>query len=612
MLRNGATLNSLSLSAAVSCLLVFPSICLANLPKLNTDRPAREVLLDGGDQYQIFEDQDQGNRLYLVPKNLHIAREPDGTPKVSVILVRDPKSATEVNAYGYIWLSVTIGAPTTTALYDQIRKYVESKYPEYKGAILSPISFKPGTAQVGFQVVNSAAPISYIPITAPITVGSEFPVMIPITKEHGELIRQVMSGDTRELGVSIYYKADVTFAMSPSTVEVTANKKAIFDYFHEKASTGAGFWIFSWKSERETIREKYEKTGDISGTITMGDKALTDQFGGADYLKGLLNDMKARAVDFVADIDVDQSKTVPDGKYEKRSGGLLTLFSPTYFWTYNTYFGMGSGTVDIQRRAEGTYHELTKLQGQTDLPITLVNENTKLPKTIVKVVSLDNAFYVRELISAQGLPPGVNAWGTDGSGLETGRIEVSIDKPAPENQRFVFNFDAASPAGKTSPYWRNSTFRQGDNGLILPILPDLYVHGQIVTKNGTYEAPAPGQYMVVRRGSDALNAQSVSMVDLFDTFSISAELLYELNQDTGILQVEVRREGGANPKVERFTLRKASPVAVDPFVKDDKEKRSYRIRWITGAMVGDWGAWRDATGETNTVFLTLNDLPKKQ
>jgi hypothetical protein len=487
---------------------------------------------------------------------------------------------------------------------------VESKFPEYKGAILSPISFKPGTAQIGFQVADSAAPISYIPITAPITVGSEFPIMIPISKEHGEIIRQVMDGDTRELGVSIYYKADATFAMSPTTVEVNANKKAIFNYFHEKSSSGAGFWIFSWKSERETIREQFEKTGDISGTITMGDKALTDQFGGAEFLKSMFNDMKARAVDFVADIDVDQSKTVPDGKYEKRPG-QITLFSPTFFWTYSAWFGTASGTVDIQRRAEGTYHESTKLQGQTDLPITLVNENVRLPKTIVKVVSLDNAFYVRELVSAQGFAPGLNAWGTDGSGLETGRIEVSIGKPAQENQRFVFNFDAASPAGKTSPYWRNATFLQGDNGLILPILPDLYVHGHIVTKNGTYEAPAPGQYMVVRRGSDALNAQSVSMVDLFDTFSLSAELLYEQTQDTGILQVEVSREGGVNPKVERFTLRKVSPVAVDPFVKDDKEKRSYRIRWITGNAVGEWGQWRDATGETDTVFLTLSDLPKK-
>ena len=134
----------------------------------------------------------------------------------------------------------------------------------------------------------------------------------------------------------------------------------------------------------------------------------------------------------------------------------------------------------------------------------------------------------------------------------------------------------------------------------------------IVTKNGVYEAPAPGQYTVFRRGSDALNAQSVSMVDLFDTFSISAELLYGQNQDTGILQVEVRREGGANPKVEKFTLRRTSPVAVDPFVKGDTEKRSYRIRWITGAEVGNWGEWRDATGETDTVFLTLSDLPKKQ
>lgn len=607
MLFNCKVRRSLSGLCTAVTFLGWISLCHAQLPKLDTDRPAREVLLDGGDQFQIFEDQNQKGRLHLVPKNLHIARDADGTPKVSVILVRDPRSsaASDVNAYGYIWMSVTIGAPTTTALYDRIRRYVESKYPEYRGVILSPISFKPGSAQIGFQVGDSSSKISYIPITAPITVGSEFPVMIPITKEHGEIIRQVMDGDTRELGITIYYKADATFAMAPTVVEVTANKTAIYDYFHEKASSGGGFWIFSWNSERETIREKFEKTGDIRSTTRIGDRELTAQFGGADFLKTLLNDMKARAVDFVADIEVDQSKVVPDGKYEKRSG-RITLFSPTFFWSYSTWFGSGSGTVDIQRRSEGRYHESYTLEGQADLPITLVNENVKMPRSVVKVVSLDSAFYVREFISAQGLPQ-VSAWVTDGSGFQNGRLEVSIGKPSQENQRFVFNFDAASPGAKTSPYWRNATFRQGENGLILPVLPDLYVRANITTKNGIYEAPGGGQYVIVPRGNDVLNPQSVSLIDLFDTFSISAELLFEESQDRGILQVEVRHEG-PTPTTEQYTLRRASPFALVPFVKGKKERRSYRVRLVTGRNVGIWGPWRDAS-DTNEVFLTLSDIP---
>jgi hypothetical protein len=578
----------------------------AALPKLQTDKPAREVLLASGDQFQIFEDQAQARRLHLVPKNLRIARDGNGRPKVSVILVRDPAATPSNQAYGYIWLSVTIGTPITPALDQAIRSSITSKYPEYGNAVLSPIAFKPGTAQIGFQVKDSSAPITYVPITAPITVGSEFPVMIPISKEHGEIVRQAMDPSSTGLGISIYYKADATFAMAPSEIAVTANKKAVFDYFREKSSQSAGFWVFSWKSERDRIREKLEKTGDISSTTRVGDSNLLSAFGGVEYLKNLEKEMKARAVDFVADIDVDQTKSVPDGSYRAQPG-RITLYSPSYYWSFSTHFGAGTGTVDIQRRAQGTYSERYKIEGQADLPITLVNEGFNLPKDFISVVSLDSAFYVRELIAAQGLPRG-DVWGTGNAALQRGSLEVSVGAPGdPASQRFVFSFDAASPQDKTSPYWRNATFLRGQNGLINPVLPDLYVRGSITTSGAQFNAPAGGGYVKRARTSDALTAQSVSLLDLFDTISFSAELLFEEWQGTGLLQMQLKRNSETD-NFEQFTLRRTSPVAIAPFLKGAIEKRQFRVRKVTGSSVGSWGNWRNITGPE--VFLTVSDIPQ--
>ncbi|HEX6324222.1 MAG TPA: hypothetical protein VFZ36_10895, partial [Vicinamibacterales bacterium] len=231
-------------------------------------------------------------------------------------------------------------------------------------------------------------------------------------------------------------------------------------------------------------------------------------------------------------------------------------------------------------------------------PITLANAGLRLPASVIKVVDLLNGYNVREFLSVGGFPAA--AWSVDG--VQHGTIEVSIGKPGPGVPKYVFNFDAATPGGKTSGYWRDATFTQGKDGLILPVLPDLYVKGRITTKTRIFESPLEMR----PRTNDPFTPQVIPLTDIFDTLTISAEALFDENPAIGIIQVEFKRDG-PNAGADIFSLRRTSVTAFAPFLKNQAEKRAYRLRVITGNAVGPWGEWRDATNQPQ-VFLTKADI----
>src|SRR5262249_35981394 len=123
-----------------------------------------------------------------------------------------------------------------------------------------------GSSQLGVSVVGEVgeAPgasgnyVSWMPYRVSTTIGSEMPVQVPIHKEQAEAIRQTLLGDKanfQDLGITVLYKADSTFALKPCTIKVEGNAEQTFKYFHEKISGGGGFWIFSFSYQRETIRQ---------------------------------------------------------------------------------------------------------------------------------------------------------------------------------------------------------------------------------------------------------------------------------------------------------------------------------------------------------------------
>ena len=597
------------------------SVALAEVPALRQGALSRSVLI-GDVEFQIYPDRDNKELLYLLPKSLKIARDEKGAPKVSVILVREAlEEGRASNGYGYIMMSVTVGPQMTDDLYAGLRKKIAQVYPDLQRARLAPIAFKTGTAEVSFQVLNSGAAATRIPVNAPITLGAEIPLMIPITKEHGAMIHQVSAQakgatDSRDLGVSISYEAKVTFEVEPTTVKVEAERSEMYKYFQEKKKSGGGFWIFNWSSEREKIREDFERGGYLKGTIRFGDKTLTDAVGGAEYLTGVLLEAKNRAIDFVADINVARTpKEAPMDGYKERPG-KTTIYGPNYYWSYTSYFSDASSVVDIQRVSSGKYTEDFTLEGSEDLPVTLIGEDVSLPSNVVSVVSLNDAFYVRELFTGQAFDRD-GIWGGAPGRISHALLEVIIGDAtgAGSPQIIKFNFDNGNPNTKTVAFWRNARFQRDGSGLIQPVLDTVKVRGEITTaQGGKISVPQkPTEYIPVLRKTDPFVPDGVRLADLFGVATINAENFFDfLDQDCrASLDVSIERPGGGT---ETVTLKRGRHEAFLPFAVGLDQKSglepgtTMRLEAIGRSRVG--AITPVPVGGRSEIKPTVGDLPQ--
>ena len=249
-----------------------------------------------------------------------------------------------------------------------------------------------------------------------------------------------------DLSISISYKGEASFEIPPTTVSVEGNKSEMYHYFQKKKKLGGGFWIYNWSAEREEIRDEFQKRQHLTGRIHFGDAGLIDKAGGAKYLTGLLDEAMNRAVDFVADIEVDRtSKEATMDGYKIRPG-RTTIFRPDYYWTYSSYLSLGTTEVDLERVSTGKYFEEIILEGSVALPIALAAETVPLPSSVVTVVGLDNAFYVRELLTGVTLDR-AEIWGNTRGKIRDALLEVIVgENSATETEQIVkFHFDRLNP-----------------------------------------------------------------------------------------------------------------------------------------------------------------------
>ena len=605
---------SILVATAVTATADVPVLRQGILSRANTDSSL---------EFEIFPDRAKENLLYLLPKSLKIARDDNGEPKISVVLLREAlERGRDSDGHGYVMISVTVGPRMTDEVYDVLRRRIARLFPELENPVLLPIGFKPGTAQIGFQVLDSGAPATWVPVGAPHTLGAEIPLMIPITKEHGAQIRQVFerppgSADSRDLSISISYKGEATFEIAPTTVSVEANRSEMYKYFQSKKKLGGGFWIYNWSTEREKIREEFQKRKHLTGRIRFGDADLIDKAGGAKYLTALLDEAMNRAVDFMADIKVARTPEEVTMEGYKIRPGRTTIFRPDYYWTYESYLSLGRAEVDLKRISTGEYSEEVGLEGSVALPITLAAETVPLPTSVVTVVGLDNAFHVRELLTGVTLDR-AEIWGNTRGKIRDALLEVIIgeNSDAETEQIVKFHFDRLNPGTRAVAFWRNARFRRVQreaSTLIEPILPRMRVRGEIATaQGGKIQNPQnPHGYTEVRRSTSPFEPQTVKLSDLFGIATIDAEVFFELMDPgcKGILRARIERPGRGK---EAVTLKRSQPYAFIPFVvRADGGAGFGRGTTMTVQFIG---RSRTVAGEPvpienmTEVFPTLDDL----
>ncbi len=557
-----------------------------------------KIDLQGIGVFELFPDSQGKQILYVRPANLKIAKGPDGNPMIRVILLKEiaspaqSESPAKIKASGYIWLSVYLGYDKEEELFTKLRQRIEMMYPQYKGWNLTSLSLMPGTGKIGYSIGNSAE-IVWVPFSAPTTIGTQIPVMIPIPKEHGEIIRQTLlhspKATSNDLGIAIYYQADALFMLPPTRIWVKAEKSEMFKYVHETLKTKGGFFIFSWSYHREKIREELERRQILKGGID----------GKQPYPEAILNlfqEMKSRAIDFTAEIRVDPSRKAPDDSFERREG-RFTIFGAWYFWTFTAWAGGAYGTTDIEKKATGVYDEEYNFTGHTQCPVSMTQENLALDSSVIMEVDLENAFYVTDVLVAE---PFFNSsvWG---KAVQSAKIVVKIGSED-SSEQLVFHFNPNRSSAQASAYWRNTKF-QWDGPFLKPQLPPLFVRTELTTQHLRLSTPLQ-KYEC--RSIDKFMPAVVELQQFYDLVKIDGELLFA---DVKIkrLQVQYLRPG-IIPGSETLTL---SPEQQAVFAVYDKSKglsnAVVRVRVVTTDEIGPWSNPRDVSGETE-IILTKKDI----
>ena len=608
-----------------------------NYPDLRQGTNSRPITI-GNVEFQVYQDKTDNYLFYVLPRTLKISRDSNGKPKINVIIVRKPsrEQPTTATAYGYVTMVVTIGPQMTDKIYKNLKtkllqrnQNLQAKQNEIK---ILPISFKPGTAKIGFRIHDNNSNENNkhgteIAVNAPTSLGAEIPIVIPINKEHADTISKVVKAnktdtDASVLRVSIYYEADVTFAGEPIVVKVTADKSEMHRYFQEKSRTNAGVWLFDWSRERDKIRKQLESTKILKGEIIINDKELAKKLGGYERFTNILESRMNEAIEYMANIKVARTtREAPMNKFSRKrnsdTGEVSLIFSPYYYWQYNTYLGYAVSEVNIENRVSGNYSFSAEYSESIDYPMMLLNEDVKIPRNAINIISLDNAFYVLETIRGKGLGEG-NIWGAKNGQMESAVLEVLIiDKSAKsEPQRVIFNFDNSTLNSKTATFWRNARIRLSTSGLIEPVLADIKVKGKIITSSGSIiVAPKDGRsYFKVSRSTNPFSPQEVGLRDLFGIGKIDASDIYEdliTERCRGTLRVSVIQ---ANGVATEAILRPKRAIAYFPFVLREDGGSGFEVGttmklMLIGRSSSDFGNSIDIQNQA-TVILSTSNLPE--
>lgn len=444
--------------AALSWVFLVLAACNARaaLPSM-TDTPIT-VTTDHYGTFTLYRDYDNEKILYVYPTAIRIDLDADKKPMCRVALISetvDPKEK-KVNSGGWIFIQGRVGYNDFDKVIAEIKTWLQTNEPSYAQHKLTSLAFRPDTASLTVEVAkNPLIPSSDLanPVTAPAgvntSIGGVVYAMVPISTVHGEYIRQTVlrgKGVGADLGISLKYQATALFGVRPAKVKVTVKKDEVFEYFQQKSSGKAGFWIFSYNDERTKIREEFRSKTWIKTEIDFGDPALN-----AD--KGLLDKVaeqyENQLIDRILNLEVDRSTQTPNATPTVRTG-QLTLFGSRSFWSFSSYLGGAYGVTDIKRHLEAFAVREFEMKKSLERNIILQSDGKfTLTKDMITTVDLDKSFEKVELVTCSNLQ---NADTLMGKYIDSIRVEAKL----PNGDTPNWTFDSNTMSEQFQVYKRNA------------------------------------------------------------------------------------------------------------------------------------------------------------
>jgi hypothetical protein len=588
---------------------------MATLPDII---PIATLELDSLGVYQVFKPFDSPEKtLYLMPQNLVVSRDGQGKPRIRVVMVRDcvaPRpgaaGAPATAAWGFMTISAKIGFAEWEPVFAAAKAKIAMFHPEYQDWGITNVELTPGTGELGVEVLGGPAAGEVVgsnrqvwfPYGVATTVGAEVTAQVPLTKEQAEIIRQTLltgGASSSTLQVKLMYRAESVFALHPCTVSVDASKSEMFSYFHEKISAAGGFWIASWSYQREKLREHYTSSQIIKTKIVMGSPELQPFADKYLNIPELVKRYEDDAVEFLADITVDRTGKVPDNTFEKREG-RITIFSPSFYWSYTAWAGGSYGVTDIERHAEGNYHREISLEGQVARQVYMEQKQVNLTAEAFQLVDLNQAAYVADVLSFE-------AFHTEdkvvkqlyaGGYVQSLRI-VAVARGPSGDQTLTFVSNADRPDAQSSVFWRDATATV-DHGQLRFSLPAIRIQ-KASLDCGAFKLEAPARDF--ERTSDRFMANVLLATDFFGYVRLRADVWFKRpgNQDK-MLSVRVTRPETSEPQI--FLLTPGEPNAWVMYEETHGlTQAKMSIRLEDGLQEYQWGPERNLSAAQADVLI---------
>ncbi len=574
--------------------------------------PSATVSLDQLGTFVLYKDSDPGEHtLYVQPSNLEIARYPDGKPKVKIVMVRDfvgdSSGGPKTTSWGHIVISANIGYSKQDQVFSALRAKLDEVYPQFKTWKLSSLGLRPGTGELGIEVLespNSSAPLgstrqTWFPYGVSTVIGSELTAQVPITKEQAEIIRQtLLAGDssTAELQVKLLYRANATFSVKPCTITVVGHADQFYSYFHEKFGTSGGVWIFSWNYQREKLVEDFRKSRTIETTVEMGDPELRDLADKYINVGEITKRYEGDAVEYLSGIEVDRTGKVPDNSYEKRVGHT-TIFSPNFYWTYTAWAGGGYGKTEIERRAEGDYKRSITLKGSVLKTIAMNQDNVIIKKDAFQLVDLNQAAYIADTLIVDTFQLDEDAGKIFPRWIRS--VRVIGELPGGNNLVYYFNRDRAD--SKSSVFFREAVMTKGSDGELRMSVPNITLRAEL--DGGSFRLvtdPRP-----FRRTVDRFTTNITSLSEFFNTVVIDGSVWFGLQENPTNVMLEVKVHRADQTADQVFYLKSSNPYGWVVYDKTKGLPESWlQIKLVDGIQDHPWGPKTEMTaGQDRYIIL---------